>query len=153
MALQDARTSVARCKTGTQPAALFSMRDGRIAVVAENDDDARELVVTAVEGLGFRVVEACSGDELLLRTYALLDRAQPIAIVISDIGMPGCDGIEATRRLLARAPSLPVVLMTAFGGLGVYQRAHQAGARQLLRKPFSLAALQDAVAAACTRAR
>lgn len=127
------------------------MRDGRIVVVAENDDDARELVAQALQGLGFRVIEASSGEELLLRTYELLDAAHHVSLVISDIGMPGCDGIEATRRLQARAPTLPVILMTAFGDAGVYHRAVQAGARQLLRKPFSLAALQEAVAT-CTAA-
>lgn len=121
------------------------MKNDKIVVVADNDDDARQLVADALRRLGFSVVEACNGNELVLRANELLNASQPISIVVSDIGMPGCDGIEAARRLRSLAPSLPVILMTAFGDAGVHQRAQQAGARRLLRKPFSLSALSEAV--------
>lgn len=121
----------------------------KIVVVAENDEDARDLVVGAIRSLGFQVVEAGRGDDLLDLTCELLDDAQDVSLVVSDIGMPGCDGIEAARQLRARAPTLPIVLMTAFADPAVHRRAREAGARELLRKPFSLSALQDAVTAAC----
>jgi two-component system response regulator (stage 0 sporulation protein F) len=119
----------------------------RLVLVAENDDDARSLVVSAVRELGFAVVEARDGQELLEHADQLRATQQPIALVLSDIGMPRCDGIEAARSLLSDAPQLRVVLMTAFGDAATLKRAKLVGAKHVLRKPFSLSSLQDVIVA------
>jgi len=115
--------------------------DARLAVVADDNDDARMLVSSAARRLGFAVREASSGSELLGCVRDAWAHDEKVALVISDIGMPEGDGIDVTRTLLASNPQLHVVLMTAFGDQATVKRAREAGALHVLRKPFSLAAL------------
>src|SRR4051794_18719214 len=70
----------------------------RSALVAADDDDSRMLLATVFRRAGFNVIEASDGDELIERYSALSESSAPM-IVVSDIGMPGCDGISATQRL------------------------------------------------------
>jgi CheY-like chemotaxis protein len=117
----------------------------RMIVLAENDDDARALVADTLRRLGFAVLEARDGNELLEHVKRLRDGGRTVALVLSDISMPGCDGIEATRRLIDANPGQRVLLMTAFGDQATLQRATQAGAFAILRKPFSLGSLEELV--------
>jgi DNA-binding NtrC family response regulator len=57
-------------------------------------------------------------------------------LVISDVRMPGTDGIEFTRALHAEFPDLPVILMTAYGSIRTAVDAMKAGAGDYLLKPF-----------------
>jgi two-component system response regulator FlrC len=68
-----------------------------------------------------------------------------VTLVVSDIGMPECDGIAATRQLLRSRPELTIVLMTAFGDQATFKRAMASGAQHVLRKPFSLAVLKTLI--------
>ncbi len=111
--------------------------------MADDDEDARALVSATVRRAGFEVLEAADGRELLEHMRALQASAGRVDVVVSDIGMPNCDGIEATRRLLAKEPSLPVVLVTAFSDDATLEGARLAGAQAILRKPFTPATLTD----------
>jgi DNA-binding response OmpR family regulator len=114
----------------------------RSAIVADDDEDARFLVVAALRRAGFRVTEAADGFELL----AIADDCDvSTLLVVSDIGMPGCDGIAATRLLRGRAPTLPIVLITANTDLETKEGALLAGADCLFYKPLDLRQLVDTV--------
>ncbi|MEB0123492.1 sigma-54 dependent transcriptional regulator [Pseudomonas sp. CCI1.2] len=58
-------------------------------------------------------------------------------IVISDIRLPGIDGLELLTRLKARDPSLPVVLITGHGDISMAVNAMRDGAYDFMEKPFS----------------
>ncbi len=75
------------------------------------------------------VAEAASGEEVL----AIAD-AQPVDLVCMDIAMPGMDGIEATRRLLARHPALRVIGLSAFADRQFVTDLLAAGARGYITK-------------------
>lgn len=75
------------------------------------------------------VAEAASGEEVL----AIAD-AQPVDLVCMDIAMPGMDGIEATRRLLARHPALRVIGLSAFADRQFVIDLLAAGARGYITK-------------------
>jgi CheY-like chemotaxis protein len=88
---------------------------------------------------GYQPVTATSGAEAL----RLLETT-PIEIVVTDVIMPGMDGIELLREIRARRPDLPVIAMTAAGdGLRypVTTLMHVLGARAVLAKPFTSATL------------
>jgi putative two-component system response regulator len=115
----------------------------RRALVADDDDDTRTLIATVLRRAGFQVVEASNGDELIERYADLRENASP-SVIVSDIGMPGCDGIAATERLRNDSP-VPIVLVTAFEDPGTLQSARRAGADLVLFKPVDGASLVRAI--------
>ena len=86
------------------------------------------------------VVDARSGSELL----AALDN-QEVDLVISDIRMPGMDGIELTRHLATLKPDLPVLLLTTFDDHELLLAAVDAGAQGFLLKDISPDDLEAAI--------
>jgi DNA-binding NarL/FixJ family response regulator len=78
---------------------------------------------------GMQVVgEATSGDEAI----ALVEQLDP-DIVLMDLNMPGCNGIEATRRILHRHPQIGILVITMFDDDSIFA-AMQAGARGYVLK-------------------
>ncbi len=115
----------------------------RTVLVAEDDDAVREFVCAVLEQAGFAVVAAPDG-----RTAGDLFAAAPdrFALVLTDVVMPHAIGPELAARARALRPNLPVVFMSAFpGGPGIAPDPLPAD-EPLLEKPFSVAALLDAVA-------
>lgn len=112
--------------------------------VALADDQAlvRGGLKALIDGLdGIQVtVEASDGAELLAR---LADH--PVDVVVSDIRMPGMDGMEVCRRLQAWATAPPVILLTTFDEEGLLAAAVQAGAAGFLLKDASTADLTEAI--------
>lgn len=86
------------------------------------------------------VAEAGAGDELL----AQVEQSQP-DLVLSDIRMPGMDGIQLTRRLKELRGDLPVILLTTFDEAELLLQAAEAGARGFLLKDVSPEELEDAI--------
>ncbi|HMA98105.1 MAG TPA: response regulator transcription factor [Wenzhouxiangella sp.] len=84
--------------------------------------------------------EASDGEQLLEQ----IDSDHP-DLVLSDIRMPGMDGIELTRRLKGRHPELPVILLTTFDEAELMLQAAEAGARGFLLKDVSPEELEDAI--------
>jgi signal transduction histidine kinase/ActR/RegA family two-component response regulator len=111
------------------------------------EDDPRVLVATmgALGALGHRAV-AC-GDPLA--APALLEEDGSIDLVVSDVLMPGQTGPEMVAGLLARRPALAILFVTGYAGDGVGAEAF--GSHDVLRKPFTLVALERAVARAVAR--
>jgi CheY-like chemotaxis protein len=105
---------------------------GQRVLVADDDDDTRELLCASLIRSGFEVVEFHDGA-------SLVDWAQRsphgFQAVVSDIGMPGLDGVQVCERLRAIAPLVPVILVTAYRDQPTLGRARQAGAREILSKP------------------
>jgi CheY-like chemotaxis protein len=114
------------------------------AVVADDDDDYRALIVAALERDGFEAIEARDGDELVDRVESLHREGKGL-VVVSDIGMPHCDGVQAARRLRKISLRLPIVLVTAFTDSTVWRDAYAAGADAVLGKPIEAGVLTRAV--------
>ena len=87
--------------------ALFA---GEMALVVEDDDDVRRVVIEQMIGLGFSVIEASDGEEAL----SLVEGLAGIRVVVSDVVMPGIGGWDLARRLRAEHPAIAVVLATGF---------------------------------------
>jgi DNA-binding NtrC family response regulator len=97
------------------------------------DDDAamRALLASLFQQKGYPVEEAASADEALERA-----REAEFDAVLSDIKMPGKNGIEMVGELRRIRPETPVVLMTAFGSIDSAVEAMRAGAFDYITKPF-----------------
>jgi CheY-like chemotaxis protein len=111
------------------------------ALIADDDGDMRLLIATAFRRAGFEVHEAADGNELQASFVA---HATARTVVVSDIGMPECGGIEATIALKKLAPLAVILLVTAFADPALVLEAHEAGAAVVLHKPLKMAALVQA---------
>jgi two-component system response regulator HydG len=101
-------------------------------LVVDDDETLRRLVVRILSDRGYRVDSAADGPSAL---ELVLTHDPDVALV--DVRMPGMTGLELLPRLKALRPSLEVVVMTAFGDIGVAVDAVHAGAYQFVTKPFS----------------
>ena len=102
-------------------------------LVVEDDPRLREAIVDTLMLKGYEVFEAPNGIEAM----AIL-RSHTLDLVLSDINMPGMDGLELLDQIKAQHPWLPVLLMTAYGDVGQAVKAMQRGANDYLMKPFEL---------------
>ncbi len=76
---------------------------------------------------------AYSGEEALEK---LADEIEPqLIVILSDINMPGMDGLALLREIKARWPDLPVMMVTAYGDDERRRRADEYGAAEFLTKP------------------
>ena len=107
------------------------------------DDDAvvREALVEALAEAGYEVRAAGDGA----RAVALLAERAP-DVVLSDVRMPGMDGLALLALLRERAPEIPVLLMTAFDDMPTVVAAMREGATDFLVKPLDLHELRTRVA-------
>ncbi len=106
-------------------------------LLAEDDDSLREVMAFNLEDAGFQVHAVANGE-------AALDAYDPDAIdvVVTDIRMPGIDGMELLERLLERDPSAVVVVVTAYGNTDRALEAMRRGAFHYVEKPVNSGALQ-----------
>ena len=102
-------------------------------LVADDDPDARSGLVTALEADGFEVTQAEDGTAALARF-----EATGADVLVTDLQMPGMDGIELIHRVHAIAPEVVMVLVTAHGDVETAVRAMQEGAEHYLLKPIHL---------------
>ncbi len=100
-----------------------------------DDEPGHRLMVRAVmEDGGWRVHEAASAVEALQRLDKCRGHGCPDVILL-DMKLPGMDGMEALARLRELAPSVPVVMLTAYGTVGSAVEAMKRGAYDYLTKP------------------
>jgi DNA-binding response OmpR family regulator len=116
-------------------------------LVAEDDREMRRLVVEALRKDGHDVIEASDGGRMLVRLAELFDKDPSMAevdIIVSDVRMPICSGLDLIERMSEARWTVPCILMTAFGDDEIRRRAEAVGAL-LLDKPLSLDDLRGAV--------
>ena len=108
----------------------------------------RRVVVETLQRQGYAVSEAPDGGRLLVmlaRGYMHRDGADLADLLVSDVRMPICTGLQILEQLRAVHCLMPTILITAFGDDATRQRAGSLGAL-LLDKPFQMGELQAAVA-------
>ena len=92
-------------------AAYTVPRGSETILVAEDDEVLRTLLQIALESCGYTVLASASGPAAL----ELAERhAEPIALLVSDVTMPGMEGPELARRLAAIRPGLRVLLLSGY---------------------------------------
>src|SRR6202050_5627190 len=118
-----------------------------IPIVAAVDDGfrGRESIASLLESAGCAPVVFSSAEECL--TSGTLAVA---ACVITDVRMPGMDGIELQRRIRLERPTLPVIFISAFDHSESRTTALNEGAINFLYKPFDAADLLENIRAALT---
>lgn len=120
------------------------MPDRPVILYVEDNPMNRTLVKRVLESRGFQVEIAEDGLTGLQRARELMPR-----LILMDIGIPGCDGLEITRRLKADPDlaGIPVVALTAFAMAGDRDRALAAGCTGYITKPIDVVTFPATVGA------
>ena len=119
-------------------------------LVVDDERNIRRVLQALLEADGYEVEVAADGDE----ARALLRRARPpFDAVLTDLRMPGCDGLALLRWTRESHPDTPVVMVTAHGTVDVAVESMRDGAFDFITKPFEEAELRDIVAKAVGQRR
>jgi CheY-like chemotaxis protein len=102
-------------------------------LVVEDEEPLRSVIVSFLSKLGHSSLTANDGVEALDKI-----KGNKIDAVITDIKMPNMDGIILTSEISRQYPELPVMVMTAFDEEYSAGTAISVGAREFIKKPFSL---------------
>ena len=106
-------------------------------LLVDDEEMVREIMAETLEDAGFAVLAAASGPEAL----ALLAAGQSVDALVTDLSMPGMDGIALIGAVHERWPDLPAVLLTGHAGHSAALATD--GTFSLLRKPVSATQLTD----------
>jgi DNA-binding NtrC family response regulator len=98
-------------------------------LVADDEQNLRRVLAAMLRREGHDVVQAASGLEAI-------DRLADVDVVITDLRMPGADGMEVLRTASKNHPHVPVIMITAYGSVGQAVEAIKAGAFDYIEKPF-----------------
>ena len=114
-------------------------------LIVEDDESVRTLAARALQSAGHQTTLAADGAEGL----AKMDEAGGrFDLVISDIRMPGMDGIEMARAAAARFPRLRILLVTGYADQRERAAELSGTVIGVLPKPFTLAQIRERVASA-----
>jgi two-component system, chemotaxis family, chemotaxis protein CheY len=113
-------------------------------MVVDDSPTVRVLLKFALAGSGYQVLEASDGHGALAALAQM--EAGEVAMMITDLNMPGLDGIELIRKVRSHPAHrlLPIVLLTGADAVKV-REGHQAGASAWICKPFNVQQILTAV--------
>ncbi len=139
--------SLARPLAATQPSRGNRPTDWRPgALVAENDPDLLRLIVEALTRDGFIVSEARNAEELIeIACCTRREDKVPPDLVVSDVHLPGRDGLSALDELQQTLAGAVILVISAYPDDAVMAEAARVGATGVLGKPFELDELCKAV--------
>jgi two-component system response regulator HydG len=102
-------------------------------LIADDEESHRLMLRAHLEGEGFEIVEAFDGQDAIAKV-----NERVFDLVLMDIRMPIIDGMEALRRIKEVNPTIPVIMMTAYGSIDSAVKALQSGAEDYLTKPLDM---------------
>ncbi|GMU51448.1 MAG: hypothetical protein AMXMBFR33_05940 [Candidatus Xenobia bacterium] len=115
--------------------ALLPQGTGELILLVDDEENLRRVASKALEGSGYRVLQAANGAEGL----ELFERhRREVALVVSDMSMPVMDGPAMIARLLAQDPDLPVIGSSGLSHNDLVVRAREAGVVHFVPKPFTI---------------
>jgi FixJ family two-component response regulator len=118
----------------------------KIAIVDDNES-VREATKDLIRSLGYRAMTFASAEE-----YLSSGHVEETSCLITDVEMPGLNGVELQSLLTAQGRRFPIIFITAYPAERVRLRVERAGARGFFAKPFDeesfIGCLNDALEAA-----
>jgi DNA-binding NtrC family response regulator len=119
-----------------------------LILVADDDEIARDVITMLLSREGYAVTAVNDGLEAINRL-----KTGEFHLVITDINMPGADGLAVLRYAVRSSPDIAVVILTAYGTLDTTLQAIKEGAYDYLTKPFKTQEITILAERAWQRAR
>ena len=119
-----------------------------LLLLIDDEADIRDVTGLALRDAGYQVISAADGPSGL----ELCEGRRP-QLVITDIRMPGMDGLKVLERIKTRHPEIEVIVATAFAEMDLAVRALRLDASDFITKPINADALLIAIERACGRYR
>ena len=123
----------------------FVIPEPSLVSVVDDDESMREALPDLLRQFGFAAETFASAEAFLASEFV-----SETSCLLLDVAMPGMSGPDLQQELTRRRQKIPIVFITAYGDATVLRRLLARGAVRCLVKPFSDAALLDAVGAALT---
>lgn len=117
-------------------------RGSGTVLVVDDEDSVRSFAISCLEGLGYSVLPAASGEEALQVYQRAPGRIQAVLL---DMVMPGMTGKETMRKILELDPNARIVLVSGFTQEGTKEELIASGAKAFLHKPFLVRPLAEAL--------
>ncbi|TNC49594.1 PAS domain S-box protein [Rubellimicrobium rubrum] len=124
-------------ETRTETAADLLVSGGETVVVVEDEPIVRALVVEALAGLGYHIVEAEDGPSGL----KLLQAEGQVDLLVTDIGLPGLNGRQLADAARAWRPELKVLFMTGYAETAAQASGFLDPGMEMMTKPFAIETL------------
>jgi two-component system chemotaxis response regulator CheY len=123
----------------------MSIADKIRIMVVDDTSVSRALIVDALDQMGVRGVAIAKDGALALQALT----ARPVHLVISDMNMPGLDGLGLLRRLRENKPTARIgfILVTGSADKTLIERGRQFSLNNYVTKPFTVAQLRGAIEA------
>jgi PAS domain S-box-containing protein len=115
--------------------------DGQRILVADDNPTNREVILAQLKRMGYQPVAVCDGAEAVKAI-----QLEKYDLVLMDCEMPVMDGYQATARIHATQPKMPIIALTASAMVSDRERCLGAGMNDFLAKPVELSQLADALA-------
>ena len=109
-------------------------------LLVDDEEGIRKVLSISLEDCGYRVSTAQNGEEAL----RIFRQVQP-QIVLTDIKMPGMDGIELLQRIKEESPDTEVIMITGYATVEVAREALGKGAFDFIAKPFKPNDLREVI--------
>ena len=111
-------------------------------LIVEDNEGLRRLAERVLTDRGYVVLAAANADAAL---HLSSDLSTPIDLLLTDIVMPGVDGIQLSQRVAVRRPNTRVLFMSGYSSRDLADRHAETNGRKLLQKPFTPETLARAV--------
>jgi two-component system, response regulator, stage 0 sporulation protein F len=109
-------------------------------LVVDDEEGARELFNTILTDEGYHVTLAVSGEDALTQL-----KADAFDLVVTDIKMPGMDGLQLLQEIRKSGARSDVIMVTAYGEVESYLKAMSLGAAEYINKPIRIKELKRIV--------
>jgi CheY-like chemotaxis protein len=106
---------------------------GECILVVEDNADVRTYVTETLEGLGYDVLQAGGGEDAL----GVMDQHKAIALLLTDVVMPGMNGRKLAEEARARRPGLKVLFMTGYSRNAIVHQGRLDAGVDLIQKPLN----------------
>lgn len=118
----------------------------RRILVVDDEEDVRQFVALVLRRCGYEVQDAFGAREALIRLSQ-----GTFALMITDVKMPGMDGLALLEQTMQRYPKMDAIVLTAYGTIQTAVTAMKRGAIDYMTKPFTVEELENKVAACFDR--